>query len=535
MAITKQDLQKLLEAGYTLQELTKLAKSDPGQLQNLVNRAGGQGLLPKPEFSRNPFSPLPQSNAAAPSRNSTSLGDAVGGTALGQFISKLNPSKVGSNVVEKIVNPALSVAKGVIGRSGAGVGARAVGKMGPANPNNPDFAGGVQDFSLPDFQAPQLSYRDFTSDAQQRVGGVYAPRYAAIDQAAQNAQGQYQRSDQITQGLYQNLAKNIADIAAKSSAQYKDAQATQASNTNQLVQNQGQNYSSAQAQEAKLLEQLGQQESAKQVLGDNTAEQAYQQSQSQAMGNAQGAAIAAQGQNQQDYLNNVGNADQTAGVSARQNLISQLGNVFQGYDRDRMNLQGDHAQAALQLAQQLSDRDFQAQQANYGVARDQYGAQVDQQKFAYEQALQQAQMRAQQASSSRDQFNQDRQYELEQAKYGTDLATALAQQRLAEQKFTTDSQGSGLSFDNQDPVSKTVQQITQAAGGNQGMAQQYYDFVRSTVANFSANGLDAAALAGNQFQFIQEVRRNAEAKGLDPILAQNAAASYWQNVFGKRQ
>src|SRR6476659_5627897 len=102
MAITKQDLQKLLEAGYTLQELTKLAKSDPGQLQNLVNRASGQGLLPKPEFSRNPFSPLPQSNAAAPSRNSTSLGDAVGGTALGQFISKLNPSKVGSNVVEKI-------------------------------------------------------------------------------------------------------------------------------------------------------------------------------------------------------------------------------------------------------------------------------------------------------------------------------------------------------------------------------------------------------------------------------------------------
>jgi hypothetical protein len=478
----------------------------------------------------------PRTNAIAgtPTRASTSFGDAVGGTALGQFIQKLNPSRVRDNVVEQIVNPALNVAKGVVGRSASGVGARAVGKMGPANPASPDFSGGVGDFSLPEFQAPQLSYRDFTADAQQRVGGVYAPRYAAIDQAAANAQGQYQRSDQITQGLYQNLAKNIADIAAKSAAQYKDAQATQAANTNQLVQNQGQNYSSAQAQEAKLLEQLGQQESARQVLGDNTAEQAYQQSQAQAMGNAQGAAIAAQGQNQQDYLNNVSNADQTAGVSARQNLIAQLGNVLQGYDRDRMNLQGDQAEAALQLAQRLSEQDFGAQQANYGIARDQYGAQVDQQKFAYEQALQRAQMAQRNSEIGRDQFNQDRQYELEQAKYGTDLATALAQQRLAEQKFSADSSG-GLSFDNQDPVSKTVQQITQAAGGNQGMAQQYYDFVRSTVANFSANGLDAQALAGNQFQFIQEVRRNAEAKGLDPILAQNAAASYWQNVFGKRQ
>lgn len=529
MAITKDDLRNLLAAGYTIQQLTQLSRSDPGQLQNLVNRAGGRGFLPKPEFSRNPFpgnsAPLPQSSPSA------SLGSAVRGSALGQLFSKFGSS--GSGIANKIINPAAAVAKGVLGQSAAGVGARAVGKM-----NRPmtDFLndGGDPSLNFPEFNAPELTYRDFTGQAKDQVSGIYAPRYAAIDQAARNAQGNYQRSDQITSGLYQNLAKNIADIAARSAAQYKDAQATQAANTQGLVNAQGQNYSSAQNQEAQLLQQLGQGEAAQQVLGDNSAEQAYQQSQAQAEGNRQGAALANNNQSAQDYYSNMNNANQTGGVAARQDLIAQLGNTLQGYDRDRMNLQGDQSQAALALAQQLSDRDFQAQQANYGVYKDQYGAQTDQQKFAYEQAMARQQALSQQSEIARNQSNIDRDFELQQQKYGTDLATALAQQRLDEQKLTG-SQAGGLQFDNQDPVSKTVQQISSAAGGDTGKAAQYYDFVRQATASFAANGVDAAPLVGNQFAFVQQIAQEARNKGLDPLVAQAAAASYWQNILGKKQ
>lgn len=543
MAITKDDLRRLLQAGYTSQELMEMARSNPQQLQSLASRTTNGKLLPKPAFSRDPFSPLPQSSgnvggtAVRAARPQTSIGGAIKGSALGQIFSNLAKSPLRKNIAEQIVNPALNTARGIMGQSARGIGAQAVGKMGAANPANQQ--GGFDDFGeLPTFDAPELQYRDFTGEAQSRVGGVYAPRYAAIDQAAQNAQGQYNRSDQITKGLYENLAKSIGDIAARTAAQYKDAQATQAGNTDQLVKSQGENYSSAQNQEAALLERLGQGEAAAQVLGDNTAEQAYQQSQSQAMGNAQQAALTQQGQTQQDYYSNMGNANQTAGVSARQDLIAQLGNVLQGYDRDRMNLQGDQAQAALQLAQQLSDRDFQAQQANYGIARDEYSSQVDAQKFAFERAMQQAQMAAQQSEIQRNQANIDRQFEFDQQKYGTDLATAMAQQRLDEQKLIgQQGAASSLNFDQQDPVSRTVQQIASAAGGDTSKGAQYYDFVRQATASFAAQGMPSeqiAALIGNQFAFTQQIANQARAKGLDPLVAQAAAASYWQNILGKK-
>ena len=537
MAISKSDLQKLLQAGYKVADLTQIARSDPAQLQFLVDRANGRnpGLLPKPQFSRSLTTPLPQTPA-----NSASLGDVFRSNPLVQVIGNIaGNSNLRNAVATKIVKPAINVAQGVIGRSANGVAQGAMGKPGPAYAGgDTGFSddGGFQDTSLPAFNAPELTYRDFSGQARDLVGGVYRPRYAAIDQAAQNAQGQYKRSDAITSGLYQNLAKNIADISARSAAQYKDAQATQAANTQNLVNQQGQNYSSAQNQEAQLLQQLGQGEAAKQVLGDNTAEQAYQQGQSQATGAAQSAALTQQDLTAQDYYRNMDNANQTAGVSARQNLIAQLGDVLQGYDRDRMNLQGDEAQATLQLGQQLSDRDFAAQQANYGIYRDQYSSQVDAQKLAYERAMQQQQAAMQQAEIQRDQSNKDRQFQFDQQKYGTDLATALAQQRLAEQKLNGQQAGAGgLDFANQDPVSKTIQQTASAAGGDTQKAQAYYDFVRSAVSSFSANGIDAGALAGNQFSFIQAIRNEANRRGMDPLVAQAAAAAYWQNIFGKKQ
>lgn len=534
VSITADELARLLAKGWQVQDLAGMSTV---QVQDLIDsgRSRPKGIL-------NKATPIPASIASAVSQArsassarpvpQTSLSGALLNTPLAKLATGPTISGLGRTVAERVIKPAVNTARGAIGRSSSSVGVRALGKYGPASSQGSQD--GLGEFGLPSFDAPELQYRDFSGQARDQISGIYQPRYAAIDQASQNAQDQYRRSDQITAGLYQNLAKNITDIAARSAAQYRDAQATQAANTDQLVQSQGQNYSGAQAQEARLLQQLGQGEAAKQVLGDNTTEQAYQQSQAQSQGNAQSAAMAQQDLASQDYYRNMGNANQTGGTVARQNLIAQLGDVLQSYDRDRMNLRGDEAQATLQLGQQLSDRDFAAQQANYGIARDEYGARVDQQRFAYEQALQRQQMLQQQAEIGRNQSNLDRQFELEQQKYGTDLATALAEQRLNEQKLTGQNQG-GLEFSNLDPTSKAIAQISNAAGGNTQMAQQYFNLARDAVSGISATGQDAAALAGNQFQFIQYVRQVAQSKGLDPILAQSAAAAYWQNIFGVRQ
>jgi hypothetical protein len=538
--LTPEQKKKLRAAGFTDGQIAAYQQNKlTGNTLSRVTQslAGGGTIVRQPSPNNQSYgasnTPLPQSAAGGGRQQvggsfgqNTSLGGALRGSALGQLFSNFD----GSGIVDKIVKPAVAVAKGALGRTASGIGAQAVGKRGPMAGANP---GGFDDFNLPEFNAPQLSYRDFSGQARDQIAGIYAPRYAAIDNAAQNAQGQYKRSDQITSGLYENLARNIADISAKSAAQYRDAQATQASNTQNLVNQQGQNYTSAQQQEAQLLQQLGQGEAAQQVLGDNSAEQAYQQGQAQAEGNRQGAALATNNQSAQDYYGNMNNANQTAGTTARQSLIAQLGDVLQSYDRDRMNLQGDQSQAALQLGQQLSDRDFSAQQANYGIARDQYSSQVDQQKFAYEQAMQRQQLLQDAARQNQQQANVDRDFAFQQQKYGTDLATALAEQRLSEQKLA--GQGAGLEFSNQDPVSKTVQQISSAAGGDTATASKYYDFVRQATANFAANGIDAAPLVGNQFAFVQQIAQEARNRNLDPLVAQAAAAAYWQNILGKKQ
>ena len=48
---------------------------------------------------------------------------------------------------------------------------------------------------------------------------------------------------------------------------------------------------------------------------------------------------------------------------------------------------------------------------------------------------------------------------------------------------------------------------------------------------FAANGLDAASIIGSQFSFVSEIGRQAQAKGLNPITAQAAAAAMWENFL----
>lgn len=494
---TMDDLKKLLATGVTIPQIARMT---PLQL-NAALGAVTSGGIPV----RNPD--------ATPGRGST-LFNVLG----------IKLAEIASDVAREIVN----VANGK--RQSAGNG-RAQAKAGPAAAGigQPDI------FQADPYNAPVLEYRDFTDQARNQVGDIYNPRYAAIDAAMARAQEQYGRSKQVVGGLYENLAKSVAQTAEDTKARYGQAAQEQQQRTDSTRQQVAQNYSSTQNQEAALLQQLGQQEAARDVLSDNSAESAYQQSQVDREGQNQLAANAMQGNAQQDYLGNVSDAHQTSGAVAQQNLLNQLAATNAGYEQDRFNLQGDQAQAALQLAQQLSDRDYQLQAQNAQLGAQAYQINNDNARFASSQqwdaynTAQQMRMAMEQAN--RQQFNEDRNYELNQSKYATDLAASQAQLKLEQQKVLGQQGYQGLDVNDQDPASRTMSQIVNATGGDTATARQYYDFVQQATNAFASQGLDAASIIGSQFTFVSEIGKQAQARGLNPVTAQAAAAAVWQNLL----
>ena len=539
MAISPDDLKNLLDRGYSIQDILSMSPTELSRLQYgpktaigatiNSNRTGGIPTRSGTLGSTSVVGGLPiraQNSAASRSTGGSTLFKSLG----------INPGEILSGVGAAIAN-APSTAKKIL-QSASGKPREAAAGRTSGTPSGGAFSAddfGGSSYNPDPYSAPQLQYRDFTDQARNQVGDIYNPRYAAIDAAMQRAQEQYGRSKQVVGGLYENLAKSVAKTAEDTKARYGQAAQEQQARTDNTRQQVGQNYSSTQNQEAALLQQLGQQEAAQNVLSDNSAESAYQQSQVDREGQAQQANNAVQGNAQQDYLSNISNAQQTGGVVAQQNLLNQLAGTNAGYEQDRFNLQGDQAQAALQLSQALSDRDFQAQSQNAQLGAQAYGinnqnAQFQsQQNMSAQQAAQEMRYRLQQANQ--DQFNQDRNYELDKAKYTTGLATDQANYQLEQQKIAGQSGNQGLAVNDQDPASRTISQITSAVGGDTATARKYYDFVQQATNAFAANGLDAASIIGSQFSFVSEIGRQAQAKGLNPITAQAAAAAMWENFL----
>lgn len=525
--ITAADFRVLLSRGYKLSQLNSLAKSNPAQLQRLVNAANN---ISNPVANR--------SETTGP--GTSAVTDILTKSPLGQLIGNL--SGKGKAVADKLINPAAKALGRATGLSSAGN--RADEKMGSGAGSGvistPGAASGAGIPQFDQYKAPELSYRDFSGQANQQVGDIYSPRYAAIDAAMARARQNYDRSSAVTSGLYENLAKSTAKVAEDTRTRYAQAAADQQQRTTDTSNAVGQTYANNQQQEAGLLQQLGQQESAG-ILSNDTADSSWQQGQVQREGQAQLANNTAQGNAQQDYVNNIGAAQQTGGVVAQQNLMNQLSGINAGYEQDRFGLQGDQAQAALQLSQQLSDRDFASQQANAQMGLQAYGINNGNAQWQYEQqqnqldrqqqaALQAQQMRAALSSAQQDQFNADRNFALDQAKFSTGLANDQANLALQQQKLQPQGYQQ-LNVNDQDPTSRTLSQITSATGGDQATAKNYYDFVQSATNAFAANGLDAAQIIGSQFSFVSEIGRQAQAKGLNPTLAQAAAAAVWQNLL----
>lgn len=403
--------------------------------------------------------------------------------------------------------------------------------------------GGDLAYDAEEFQQPTFTARDFTDQANQNAAAAYNPRFAAIDAAAAGSQSQYKRADAITAGLYENLVKSVAQSGEAAKARYAAAGQEQGNRTQELQANIGNTYNGAQNQMADLMKQLGQGEAAPQVLQRGVADSGWNQSQAATQGAAQQAAISQQGQGQQDYMANVANAERTQGTVRREDLLNDLTQTLQGYDQQRMGLEGDKMTTAMDIANRLSDRDLQLQQMNYGGYKDAYGARADAAQTQLGLAQSNRQFSAQQAQNQLDnqyrtsqagqaQANADRDYDLRQSQYSTDLATQQAQIRMEEEKNRGSQAYEQYKPADQDPVSRTINAIADSMGGDTGTAQQYYDAVGQLTSSIDqASGGKAADILSNQFTYVDWIARNAAAKGLDVRTAQRAAAAYYVNVL----
>src|SRR6185369_9031133 len=86
----------------------------------------------------------------------------------------------------------------------------------------------------------------------------------------------------------------------------------------------------------------------------------------------------------------------------RQQNGRDLQNLQSEYDQQRLSLAGQQSQDALNYGTTLSDQDFAAQQANYGVGQDAYQNALNSWQAQQSQALQQAQLQLQAQGMSSD-------------------------------------------------------------------------------------------------------------------------------------
>ena len=236
------------------------------------------------------------------------------------------------------------------------------------------------------YSAPEISMRDFTGQANDLASQAYGPLYDAIQQGKVNATGQYNTSDTVVKGLYDKLVADTKASGANQAQQYDAASTEAAARAKALQDRQAQVYGDTANTQTALLERLGQQQAAPQVISGGLQEQAFQQSQAAQQGDAQQQFYQAGKQNSNDFTTGTANAQNTQGTVAREGLVRDLASVLGQYDQQTLGAKSQQATTALDLANQLSNRDLQVQTAN---ASNQMGA---------AQMNQSAQTQAQQAA-----------------------------------------------------------------------------------------------------------------------------------------
>lgn len=420
-----------------------------------------------------------------------------------------------------------------------------------------DFSGGMAAggmgegaYQPVEYQVPVFERRDFTDKANALSKDAFAPAFQAIAQAMSNADANYKKSDERVNSLYQNLVNNIASQAAKTQESYNQQAAQSQQATGNLQQAIADTYNNSGQQQADLLQQLGLNAAAGPnggVLNQGASDSAYQQAQAQLQGAANTNAINQQGAAQGDYLSSLGLASQAEGNVSRRDLLDKLSSQLAGYDQQNLQLQSQQRTTGLDIANQLSDKDLELQRLNadaytqgyninnanaqqqtqFGQSQQQINNQASQ--FGADQAF-----RAQQARQ--DQFNNDRNYDLQSQQIRQDQATSLANLGLEQQKLDIAARGSGSSgsanMSDLDPYTKVNAQAATAVPN--GQAKQYVNLIDNFVRSAATRGDNVNNYASNPIDFMLKISDEAARNGLNPDAAQSVAASYYQNILRKQ-
>jgi len=256
---------------------------------------------------------------------------------------------------------------------------RSTGKQGPAAGNYGDVFNGLE-FPEYTYQPPTLQINDFTEQANSQVDAAFAPLFAAYAKQKQDINTKAGQDRQVVGGLYDQYVKSIAEGAAQTDQRYDTAGSERAQQGQALAGNVGNYYQSANASTADLLKSIGAQQAAPELLQQGANEQAVQQSQIGQGTQAMQDYYSQQNQGAQDQAVGYQDAARNESVRGQANVLADAAAQIGGVDRQEAGSRTQQATTALDIANQLTNRDFQMQQANVGNA-------MNNAQFGYQSSL----------------------------------------------------------------------------------------------------------------------------------------------------
>jgi hypothetical protein len=309
--------------------------------------------------------------------------------------------------------------------------------------------------------------------------------------------------------LYDQYVKSIAQGAADTGQRYANAGTERAQQGQALAGNVGDYYQSANSSTADLLKSIGAQQAAPELLQQGANEQAVQQSQIGQGTQAMQDYYSQQNQGAQDQAVGYQDAARNESVRGQANVLADAAAQIGGVDKQEAGSRTTQATTALDIANQLANRDFQMQQANVGNN-------MNNAQFGYQSSLGGYNAARQ---NILDQFDLNyKQTQLDQGQQQIDIASAKAAGANA---------GSGVSPSG---LNATVLQLGDTVGRQ--AVNDIQEAITKTTTGSGVRPGDPDKMGNAFIAALQQAPQIAASNGLSVSQVQSAMIQMWKDSFG---
>ena len=373
---------------------------------------------------------------------------------------------------------------------------------------------------IPGITPQVISPKDFSAEARQMAAEAFAPLLASLDSSKVNIGAQGERTRKILSGLYENMVNDIATTAAQTSKQYEGQQAEAGSRDAALQASIGGGYDKGQQQVSSVAQQLGLGTAVPSAVGEMEADQQWLQGLAGKDAGDFQQYLQTQQQGAADQAASWQDTARTSGTVAQEGNLNQVAQMLAGVDQQIAGATTDQLQTALDLGQQLTDRDLNAQQFNSG--QDMTAQQAAQQAILSRYGLEQDAWRTGiedqqwQAGYNRDISNDAWTRSLQQSQLDLDVGTAAAKGGQA-----------GESVAPQTPIGKAQFDIEQAFPVD---GLEAFNSIQQTWSSLDADGLPVNEK--NEQNWISAAVQAAQQAGISPAAARYAALQFWRTAKG---